>query len=425
VPYDFRRPTKLTREHVRMLQMAYETFARRYTTLLTSSLRVASQITLIAIEQITYDEYISGLDNPTCMFMVELEPMPAKTIFEMSPSMPLVWVDHMLGGPGGKQPERPLTDIETPLVHGVLERILDELRFSFESIVDLTPRIVGLEYNPQFAQAASASDAVIIVSFEMRVGAEECIGTVCTPFAGLLPHLAIDSDSAGLSAAQRQARDAAQRSMTAGLGNTPSRSRCASTPCSCRPVTSSRCARATSCRWNTRSRTRWPSPRPGSRSRTPSPAVPGSAWPASSCRRPRRKHDDQRAKRAHQRRTRTPREARRSRRRRHLAERGAAVPVTHARVLAAAEAAVGLLPAATPLVVGAPTDQPVTLTGQAVSARFTGTAQGEIVVVVGRTSSRRWPARRSARSTSVRRCARRWRRPRRRSGPSSSTRASR
>jgi len=30
VPYDFRRPTKLTREHVRMLQMAYETFARRY-----------------------------------------------------------------------------------------------------------------------------------------------------------------------------------------------------------------------------------------------------------------------------------------------------------------------------------------------------------------------------------------------------------
>jgi flagellar motor switch protein FliM len=221
VPYDFRRPTKLTREHVRMLQMAYETFARRYTTLLTSSLRVASQVTLIAIEQITYDEYISGLDNPTCMFMVELEPMPAKSIFEMSSSMPLVWVDHMLGGPGGKQPERPLTDIETPLVYGVLERILDELRFSFESIVDLTPRIVGLEYNPQFAQAAAASDAVIIVSFEMRVGAEECIGTVCTPFAGLLPHLATDSDNAGLNAAQRQARDAAQRSMTAGLGNTP------------------------------------------------------------------------------------------------------------------------------------------------------------------------------------------------------------
>jgi flagellar motor switch protein FliM len=221
VPYDFRRPTKLTREHVRMLQMAYETFARRYTTLLTSTLRVASQVTLIAIEQITYDEYVSGLDNPTCMIMIELEPMPGKSIFEMSPSMPLVWVDHMLGGPGGKQPDRPLTEIETPLVHGLLDRILDELRLSFESIVALTPRVVGLEYNPQFAQAAAASDAVIIVSFEMRVGAEECIATVCTPFAGLLPHLATDADSAALSATQRQAREAAMRSMTTGLGNTP------------------------------------------------------------------------------------------------------------------------------------------------------------------------------------------------------------
>jgi flagellar motor switch protein FliN len=58
-------------------------------------------------------------------------------------------------------------------------------------------------------------------------------------------------------------------------------------------------------------------------------------------------------------------------------------PVTETRALAAAEAAVGLLPAATPLAVGSPTDQPVVLSGQAIRARFTGTAQGEIVVVVG------------------------------------------
>jgi flagellar motor switch protein FliN/FliY len=57
--------------------------------------------------------------------------------------------------------------------------------------------------------------------------------------------------------------------------------------------------------------------------------------------------------------------------------------VTDARALAAAEAAVGLLPAPTPLVVGEPTDRPVDISGQAIVARFTGTAQGEIVVVVG------------------------------------------
>ncbi|MGH3494946.1 MAG: hypothetical protein ACRDQ1_17155, partial [Sciscionella sp.] len=46
VPYDFRRPSKLSREHIRMLQMAYETFARRMTTLLTSGLRQVCPVTL-------------------------------------------------------------------------------------------------------------------------------------------------------------------------------------------------------------------------------------------------------------------------------------------------------------------------------------------------------------------------------------------
>lgn len=57
--------------------------------------------------------------------------------------------------------------------------------------------------------------------------------------------------------------------------------------------------------------------------------------------------------------------------------------VTDTRASAAAEAAVGLLPAPTPLEVGTPTDQPVELVGQAISARFSGSAEGEIAVVVG------------------------------------------
>ncbi len=56
-----------------------------------------------------------------------------------------------------------------------------------------------------------------------------------------------------------------------------------------------------------------------------------------------------------------------------------------ARAEAAAQAAVALLPASTPLTVGAPTQrvEEVAIAGQAVRARFTGAAQGEIAIVVG------------------------------------------
>ncbi|GAA0954905.1 flagellar motor switch protein FliM [Virgisporangium aurantiacum] len=220
--YDFRRPTKLAREHIRTLQVAYEAFARQYTTLLTSTLRAVSQVSLLSIEQVTYDDYIASLNNPTCMFMIEMEPLPGVTIFEFSLTTALAWVDHMLGGPGGKQPQRPLTDIEVPLVNSMLDRVFGELRGAFEHIVELSPpKIVGLEYNPQFAQTASMSDAMIVTSFELKVGSQECVATICMPFASIFPKLRPDAEGAELTDTQRQSRDAALRAMTAGLGTAP------------------------------------------------------------------------------------------------------------------------------------------------------------------------------------------------------------
>jgi flagellar motor switch protein FliM len=220
-PYDFRRPTKLSREHVRTLQMAYEAFAKQYTTLLTSTLRAVSQVTLVSIEQLSYAEYVVSLDSPTVMAMVELEPLPGVTIFEFSLSTAMACIDHMLGGPGGVQPQRPLTEIETPLIHGLLERVLGEFQYAFEPIAQLKPKLTAVEYNPQFAQAASGSDAMIVASFELRVGTEECVATVCMPFGSIFPKLQGDSVGATLTEAQRQVREAAQRNMVAGLESAP------------------------------------------------------------------------------------------------------------------------------------------------------------------------------------------------------------
>src|SRR4051812_12888989 len=94
--YDFRRPTKLAREHTRTLQMAYEAFARQYATVLTTSLRAISQVSLVSIEQLTYEEYISSLGSPTIMAMLELEPLPGTAILEFSLSTGMAAIDHML-----------------------------------------------------------------------------------------------------------------------------------------------------------------------------------------------------------------------------------------------------------------------------------------------------------------------------------------
>lgn len=219
--YDFRRPTKLSREHVRTLQIAYETFARQYATLLTTKLRAVSQVTLVSIEQLTYEEYIASLSSPTIMAKVSLEPLPGTAILEFSLSTAMVAIDHMLGGPGGEQPMRPLSDIETPLLVNMLERVLAELAAAFEPIVEVRPAFMGIEYNPQFVQAGVASDPVIVASFDMRVGAEECVATLCLPFSGIFGKLQGDAAHAPLTAAQRTARENARNRVVANIEGAP------------------------------------------------------------------------------------------------------------------------------------------------------------------------------------------------------------
>ncbi|MEN3359070.1 MAG: flagellar motor switch protein FliM [Mycobacteriales bacterium] len=233
--YDFRRPTKLSREYVRRLQIVYETFARRYGTLLTSTLRVVSHVTLVSIEQLTYDEYITSLASPTMLALVTLEPLPGTAVLEFSLTAAMASLDHMLGGPGGDQPQRPLTDIEEPLLRRLIDRILDELRLAYEPIVDVVPLLGGIEYNPQFAQAGAPSDAVVVASFELRVGDHETVATFCLPLAAIYSKLNEDSDIT-YSAAQREARALAHRRVVASLEDTPIEVSVRFSPRTMRPV---------------------------------------------------------------------------------------------------------------------------------------------------------------------------------------------
>jgi flagellar motor switch protein FliM len=220
-PYDFRRPTKLSREHVRTLQMAYETFARQHTTLLTTTLRAVSSVSLTSIDQLTYDEYIASLAQTTIVSMFSIEPLPGTAIFEFSLSTAMACIDHMLGGPGGPQPQRQLTDIEAPLLNNLIERTLGELRYAFEPITTIRPVLTAIEYNPQFAQAGAASDAVIVASFDMRVGSEECVATICLPFGSIFPKLLGDPSATVLTESQRKAREIAYRNVVLGLEGAP------------------------------------------------------------------------------------------------------------------------------------------------------------------------------------------------------------
>ena len=188
--YDFRRPTTLAREHSRVLELAFETFARQWGTQLTAKVRVLSSVTCEQVQMLTYDEYASSLPATTAMVLCALEGVSAKAVIQFPSSAALTWVSHMLGAVKPTAlPERTFTPVEQALVRRLMDDALDDLRYSFGTMLADPISVGGFQYNSQFAQAAQKSDLMIVASFEIRVGERVAPGTVAIPADVLLSQL--------------------------------------------------------------------------------------------------------------------------------------------------------------------------------------------------------------------------------------------
>jgi flagellar motor switch protein FliM len=207
VAYDFRRPIQLSREHQRVLQVAFDGFARQATTIFTSTLRTICQVSLQSIDQRSYAEYVESLDAMTYLTAFFTEPMPGQGVIELPLPAVMSSLDHMLGGPGSAtQPLRALSDIEGSVVSGLVARLLEGLRYSLADFVSIEPEVTGVEYSPQFAQVAGSGDVMVVISLEVRIGEHGHVLTVCLPFNGLLPHLTAAVAPAPVSNRERNQR---------------------------------------------------------------------------------------------------------------------------------------------------------------------------------------------------------------------------
>ncbi|WP_040337316.1 flagellar motor switch protein FliM [Candidatus Blastococcus massiliensis] len=219
--YDFRRPTKLSREHVRVLQIAQEAFARQATTILTTFLRAGARLELASIEQFSYDDYVQTLPDPVFITTFTLEPLAGKGLLAYPLDIAMAIVDHLLGGSGAAaQPNRPMTAMETTISTHLLDRLLTEFAAAFAHITELQPAMTGFEYNPQLAQAASGSDTVMVASFSMAVGSREGEATLVLPFSSFAQSLN-NAASPQLSESALRKRKKAAEALAARLNLVP------------------------------------------------------------------------------------------------------------------------------------------------------------------------------------------------------------
>lgn len=210
--YDFRRPMTLAREHGRVLEMAFETYARQWGTQLTSRLRVVANVTLESVELRSYDEYVGGLPPMTTLVLCGIEPGRSTGLLQLPLDVTMVWIDHMLGGPGVPlDTERELTEIEWHLLRELLAHAVRDLSYAFAAVCPLEVGVRSVQYNPQFVQAVAASEPVIVATFALHVAERESTATLMIQADTLLASLrageALDNRTAEEIAAHRNAAE--------------------------------------------------------------------------------------------------------------------------------------------------------------------------------------------------------------------------
>lgn len=169
--FDFSAPPRMSREHSRMLEIGFETFARQWATQLSSRLRCTTDVTLSGVRQEPYDTFATKLATPTVMVVFSPDGKSGSTsIMTMSPELALEHLDFALGGPGGAQPNRELTDIEMGITQGMIERALGALNYAFASLMPMAPRVDGIIQDPQLLQVAKATDMMVLTTFQITIG---------------------------------------------------------------------------------------------------------------------------------------------------------------------------------------------------------------------------------------------------------------
>ncbi len=188
VPYNFRRPDRLSKEQVRALYLLHDLFSHSLSSNLPIFLRTISEVTLISVEQQAYVDYLQGLPDPTAMFSLSMQPLQGVCVLELNPSLAFPVIDRQLGGAGVPVTEsRALTEIEQEILEGFLKLIIDDLREAWKPLVEMEMEIVGRETRSQMLQIVAPNEVVLTIVFQVQVGDARGMMSLCIPALTLEP----------------------------------------------------------------------------------------------------------------------------------------------------------------------------------------------------------------------------------------------
>ncbi len=186
--YNFARPAKFSKDHLRTLVNIFEHYGRLLSTNFPGMLRTTVQVEVINSEAIIYSEFSNALLNPALLGIVNFSPLKGNIVMELASNLGFAIIDRMLGGRGETLDKvREFSEIELSLLERLLMNCVSLLREPWKNVVKIEPRLEQIETNSQFAQIIAPNETIAIITIKITIGKIEGLMNICLPYITLEP----------------------------------------------------------------------------------------------------------------------------------------------------------------------------------------------------------------------------------------------
>jgi flagellar motor switch protein FliM len=208
---DFRQSGQLSKDQVRLLTSLHDNFAPNVSNSLGAYLRVAFQMSLVAVEQLAYNEFLGRLPEQTYFSTALAMPIEETAALQMDLSLIFPMIDLLLGGPGhGLAEPRDLTEIEEQIGATVIGVLWRELQTTWQITWPLDFQAGPRLKQSQIMSLLPPPERVLNVSFEIQL--TDAHGVLNLVFPAIVSNMLLRKLSQqGMMHRRRHSEDSAAR----------------------------------------------------------------------------------------------------------------------------------------------------------------------------------------------------------------------
>lgn len=185
--YDFKRPQKFTKEHMKSLSIMHDNFTKYVSGYFVSVFGIQVKVETMSTEQITFHEFIFSMPNPTTIISFQMPPLLGNIFMSLESSLSMLLLNSLLGSNDRKNVGmvREFSDIDKKILTQVANELLNTMRVSWEDIIPVDPKFISLETNPSTIQSLGPNEPILFVTFKIDIEGTAYYMNTCLPYIAI------------------------------------------------------------------------------------------------------------------------------------------------------------------------------------------------------------------------------------------------